>query len=144
MPSSALVVKSATVKWSTQSSGYVAIPEVTEFVIPQGQQEDVDVTSLDSGGARERKPGLIDYGTIQIPCFYRGTAYASAATWNTSGTLIYFEATMDPLSTQTVSGDKFTWAGYVRPQLNNGQVGAAYTAFIEVKNSGAVTRTAGT
>ena len=137
------IVYGATSKWSTNGSTFTDIPECKGIAVPTIEVEYQEATHLQSpGGFREYVAGLKDAGAITIPCGYSSDGYASAHTYMTDGTLIYFETTM-PTETGQSSGDVFAFTGYLVPQLETNEVGAIIALNLAIRTTGQPTFTEG-
>lgn len=145
MTTVAIGAAGGTVAWSTTASGYVTIAECKTLLVPAVSPEYIDVTSLDStSGFREYIVGLKDPGEITLECNYTGAVYSSAKTYGDAGALVYFETTLAQTAAQTVSGDSFTFAGYVVPSVPAVNTGEEVKLELSIRLTGDVTYAAGT
>lgn len=132
-----------TVEVSTDGgSPWTEIPEVKGMPLPNDSTEYPEVTSLDSTGRRrEFIAGLIDSGEVTFVVGYTPAGYAQLKAFGSD--LTYFQVTLPTAPSQSVSGDVFTFAGYLSTALDAGDIGAPINMNVTVKISGAITHTPG-
>ncbi len=140
----AIPVMGGTVKWNTTTTTYNAILEAKTLILPEDQQDYIEVTSLDSpNGRREFIPGLIDAGEVTLECNYTPAMMGLAKGYSEAGTLIYFETQLVQTVDQSTTGDKFEWSGFVTPSVPTPGVDGSMMLNLLVRTSGGVTYTTG-
>ncbi len=140
----AIPVYGSTFGWGTAEGTYTDIAEVTNLVIPEVQQDYIEVTNSDSpNGFREYIPGLKDGGEFGIELNYSHAMMTLAYGYNTNSTLIYFETVL-PAADDQSTGDVFTWAAYVRPSVPQAAIDEEVKLVLNLRVSGEVVHTEGT
>jgi hypothetical protein len=123
------------VEISDDGSTFVEIPECKAVPVPTTSTEYPEVTSLDSpGGFREFIAGLKDAGELSFQAGYTSAGYALLTGFD--GVLLYWRSTFPRSPSQTVSGDVFTFRGYVTPAIDANDVGVPVNLDINVRISG--------
>ncbi len=128
----------ATIERSSDSGvSWVAIPECTSIVLPEEQQDYVDVTSLDSpSGYREYIPGLKDIGEMTLSANYTRAGYQQQKADETLGVAIDYRITLS-------NGDVFEFAGFPKVTTASTDIAGALPMTITIRGTGDVTFTAG-
>lgn len=148
MASKALIILGAVTERSRNgTTGWESIPEALGIVVPTVTKNFVDVTSLDSEGYREYKPGLKDVSEVALPCNFTEEGYLLMLADEVvadAGDPIFYRTTF-PARSDQATGAVVTFQAFPTPSIDQAtDPDAKLTMTVNLRSTGKPTFVAGT